>query len=410
MKRITLLFGLILVLNAAAQAQEFFEFEYAQQPTEQVTLEGTREVTLYRTQYVDGTCTRQEPYQETVCGDETRYRNECTWIPSRNVCTTEDDYQCRDVRRTRRECKPGRTQRVCVNEPARRECRSRNGVERCVDVPGRRNCRDVVGDQVCRNVPYTDRACQTVSRQVCRDVPARNECRDIPYQDYVCRDVTSYRSISYACKKPVQVPYVSSKSFSHQINFKFSDPDLLGKATIKLVLNEKGQAAISYQNLNESETYIQLLSEEQTVLVDSDVEAQIIKNINVNFGNLKKLLAPLNAAQTSLWMNKGGNFRLAINEPDDLVGSTIRVKVQKRSDGSTHFDKVFRLSDFDISKTHISADLSQHGFQQLKGFLGRKVKIKVDISVKVEKPTHLLLPLNAEFEKTKSFNLEVKKN
>jgi hypothetical protein len=400
----------MLALNTTALAQDTAEFEYAQQSTEEVILEGTREVTLYRTEYVDSTCTREEPYQINVCADETRYRNECTWIPARNICNTVNDRQCRDVRRTRSECKPGRTRRVCKDEPARRVCRTRNGVERCVDIPGRQNCRDVTGPQVCRDVSYTDRVCQSVPRRVCHNEPGRNVCRNIPYQDHVCRDVTRYRSISYACKEPVQVPYVVNKEFKYQVNFSFNDVDQLGRAAIKLAMDKDGQINISYKDLSESETYLQLISEDQTVLVDTDEEAHIVKNISINFGNLKKLLAPLNATQKSLWMNKGGDFKLKVNDPDNLAGSEIKVSVTKRSSGDLHFAKVFKLSDFDVSNTHLSADLATHGFEQLRGFLGFKVKLKVDISVKVEKPKNLLVPLNLEFEKSKSFNLKVKKN
>ncbi len=410
MKHILCLLGLMLALNTNALAQDTAEFEYAQQTAEQITIQDTREVTLYRTEYVDSTCTRQEPYQETVCGNETRYRNECTWIPGRNVCRTENDYQCRDVRRTRRECTAGRTRRECVNEPARRECRTRNGVERCVDVPGRQRCRDVSGPQVCRDVPYTDRECQNVPRRVCNNVPGRNDCRDIPYQEYICRDVTRYRSIPYACKKPIQVPYIVNKEFTHQVNFSFKDVEQLGRATITLAMNQDGQLNISYKNLNEAETFMQLLSEDQTVQVNSDEEARIVRNVSINFGNLKKLLAPLNTTGKSLWMNKGGDFKLEVTKPNSLENSNIEVSVTKRSSGDLHFLKVLKLSDFNISEKHLSIDLATHGFEQLKGFLGKKVKLKVDISVKVERPRNLLLPLNVELEKSKSFNLEVSKN
>ena len=402
--------GLMLALNTTAYGQDSAEIDYSLQGSDQVTLQADREITLYRTEYVDSTCTRQDPYTENVCGYETRYRNECNWQPGRNVCRNETERQCRNVRRTRRECTAGRTRRECVNEPARRVCRTRNGVERCRDVPGRQRCRDVAGPQTCRNVPYTDRECNNETRRVCDYVPGRNYCSDVPYQEYECRDVTRYRTVSYACQKPVQVPYTVNKTFTHQVNFDFKDVDQIGKATIKLFVNQNGELQFSYENLATEESYIQLLSENSDVEVNSDNEYKATKSLKVKFGNLKKLLAPMNSSQKSLWMNKGGDFKLNLSNVNSLKNSKIEIQVVKRSSGDQHFLKTFELSDFTLSNKAISIDLAKYGFEQLRGFLGKKVKLKVKVSITVEEPKNLLTPLSVELVKSKSFNIEVKKN
>lgn len=410
MKHILCLLGLFLALTNHTLAQENTQIDYNLQPSEQVLLQDTKVITLYRTEYVDGTCERQEPYQDTVCGNETRYRNECTWVPGRNVCRTENDYQCRNVRRTRRECTAGRTRRECVNEPARRVCRTRNGVERCTDVPGRQRCRDVSGPQTCRNVPYTDRECSNVPNRVCDYVPGGNECTDVPYQEYVCRDVTRYNTVSYACKKPVQIPYQAEKEVTHEVKFSFTDVDQIGKATIKLAMDENGDLKINYKNLNTSETFINLLNESETVILNNDTELKTSRDIKINFGNLKKLTAPLKANFKSLWMNKSGDFKLSVPNPELIKDAKIKVRVYKRSNGDLHFSKNFKLTDFNLSNDNISADFARFGFDTLKGFLGKAVKLKVEIGLEVEEPKDLILPIDTELKKSKSFNIKVYKN
>gem|GEM_PF-1981472 len=410
MKHILCLLGLALVFVNHTHAQDNVQIDYNLQGSEQVTLQDTREVTLYRTEYVNSTCSRQEPYTDTECGNETRYRNECTWVPGRNVCRTENDYQCRNVRRTRRECTAGRTRRECVNEPARRVCRTRNGVERCTNVPGRQRCRDVSGPQTCRNVPYTERECNNVPRRVCDYIPGGNECRNVPYQEYVCRDVTRYRTVDYACKKPVQVPYQVEKSFTYEVNFNFKDVDQLGRATIKAVIDKEGLLKLHYTNLNTSETYINLLSDNQEALINSDSEYKGLRNIEINFGNLEKLTAPMKTNMKSLWMNKSGDFKLTLTQPDLLENAKIKVRVFKRSNNNLHFSKELELSDFRVSNKDIKADFSTFGFDTLKGLFGKGVKLKVEVSVMAEEPENLLVPIENELKKSKSFNIKVYKN
>ncbi|CBW26323.1 putative exported protein [Halobacteriovorax marinus SJ] len=410
MKHILCFLGLMLTLNFNALATESATVDYDLQPTEEVTLEEVKAITLYRTEYVDSTCTRQEPYQDTQCGYETRYRNECHWVPGRNVCRTETDRQCRDVRRTRRECKPGRTRRECVNEPARRVCRTRNGVERCTNVPGRQRCRDVSGPQVCRNVPYTDRECSNVNRRVCDWVPARNECNSVPYQEYICRDVTRYRTVSYACKKPVQVPYQVDKKFSHTVSFEFTDKDQLGKAEINLSLNSSGNLVINYNNLRTETTYMQLMHKASEVVLDNDSEKQTRETVKINFGNLKKLLKPMQATQKSLWMNKAGDFKLKLDKTNPLKKARIQIKVRKESNNDIHFNREFKFEDFTVSDKELSIELERFGFDQLRGFLGKGVKLEVDVTVKLDMPANLIHSIPQKLEKNKRFNIKVYKN
>lgn len=410
MKHMLCFLALTILFSANTNAQSSATIDYDLQSTDQILLEEVKEITLYRTEYVDGTCTRQEPYEDTVCNYETRYRNECSWVPGRNVCRNENDYQCRDVRRTRRECKPGPVRRECKRERARRVCRTRNGQERCTNVPGREVCRNVSGPQVCRDVPYTDRDCRNVSRRVCDWVPGGNECRNVPYQEHVCRDITRYRDVNYACKKPIEVPYQAEKLFSHAINFNYTDKEQIGKAQIKLALDQNGQVKIKFNNLNSEQTYIQLLKRDKHVITSSNSELKTEEDIKVNFGNLKKLLRPLSVEQKSLWMNKQGDFKLKVNNSNLLKGAVIEIDVKKESSGNRHFKKTFNYDDFTSSEKELSIDLSNYGFDKLVGFLGKGVKLKVYVTIKVEQPKKLTSPVEQELQKTKSFNIKVYKN
>jgi hypothetical protein len=98
----------------------------------------------------------QVPYQERVCRNETRYRQQCHTEPGRQVCRTSQSRQvCRTV--------PGR--RVCRTRPDGRQiCRNRPGRRVCHTEPGRRTCRTEPGRRVCRQVPYNERVCRYETR------------------------------------------------------------------------------------------------------------------------------------------------------------------------------------------------------------------------------------------------------
>ncbi len=254
-------FVLGLVLSMAAVAQESSsEFSFRGQATEAVGLERTLTETRTRTEMRDSTCTRQVPYQDRECGYETRYRQECSWVPPREECGRRDERRCRDVTRYRQECTNGPDrrvcdnipgERVCTNRPDREICEDRSGEEECREVNGRRVCRrtggrqcrtvpgervchdrpdrtvcrDVPGERHCRQVSYPDQECTTQSVPWCHTIPGQNVCRDIPYEEHVCRNVTRYRTETYACKEPVEVPYEVTFNLSGELEVQFVNPD-----------------------------------------------------------------------------------------------------------------------------------------------------------------------------------------
>ena len=265
---------LALLLCANAFAQETVDFQYNGQPQEALSLERILVETRTRTEMQDSTCTRQIPYQENECGNETRYRQECSWIPSRQECGRRDERRCRDVTRYRQECSRGPSRErcvdypggeVCSNGPSREICENRDGPEECREtpngrvcrrlpptrncrtVPGERTCRPappqrrcetIPGEQVCRQVPYNDQECTYDSVPYCYEVPGRNDCRDIPYQEYVCRDVTRYRSESYACQRPVEIPYQVNIPVKANLEVRFVENDLGVEVPFTALLNK----------------------------------------------------------------------------------------------------------------------------------------------------------------------------
>lgn len=265
------LFALLLCVSAFAQ--ETMDFQYKGQPLETLALERVLVETRTRTEMQDSTCTRQIPYQDRECGNVTRYRQECSWIPARQECGRRDERRCRDVTRYRQECTRGPSRQrcqdfpggeVCSNGPSREICENREGPQECRDtpqgrvcrrraptrscrtVPGERTCRPappqrrcetIPGEQTCRQVPYNDQECSTTSVPYCYEVPGRNDCRDIPYQEYVCRDVTRYRSETYACQRPVEIPYQVNVSVKANLEVSFVENDLGVEVPFTATLN-----------------------------------------------------------------------------------------------------------------------------------------------------------------------------
>ncbi len=235
------------------------EIVFRGQKEEKLKLEKKLQETRMREEQVPSTCTRDIPYEEEVCSDETRYRRECDWVPPRQDCGTRSENRCTTVTRYRQECSGRDGGRVCEQVPVPRECRREPSRQVCTDIPSREvctdrptrevcnpqtgrcttvgggrhctqvgggqscrevgggevctgggtttRCRDLPDTRVCQQVPYQDRDCTVVSVPYCEDIPGRNVCTNIPYTENVCRNVTRTRSETYACTKPIQVPY-----------------------------------------------------------------------------------------------------------------------------------------------------------------------------------------------------------
>jgi hypothetical protein len=214
-----------MLLSVSAFAVEQANFTFQGQPHEHVTLDRLLVETRTRTEMQDSTCTRQIPYQEEECGYETRYRQECSWIPPRQECGRRDERRCRNVTRYRQECSQGPGQTRCQDFPGGERCTTRNGQRVCEPAPPQRRCETIPGERICRQVPYQDQECTTESVPWCYQVPGENQCRQVPYQEWECRNVTRYRTETYACQRPVEIPYNVNVKVAGQLDVQFLNPN-----------------------------------------------------------------------------------------------------------------------------------------------------------------------------------------
>jgi hypothetical protein len=204
---------------------------------------------------VPDTCYNRIPYQSYECHNETRYRQQCQWIPESESCRMENDRVCRNVTRTRQECSqgpdrqvchdvPGR--QVCVERPTRRVCHTNpRGQESCTTVGGGRECHTtgggrqcdrVPGERVCRQVTYTDQDCENVPRRRCERIPGRNDCQNIPYAEQVCGYETRYRKEPYACQRTEYRDVVTPKKLSGEVEVRFLTNGLIEEFPLQVSL------------------------------------------------------------------------------------------------------------------------------------------------------------------------------
>jgi hypothetical protein len=229
-----------LLMSVSVRAQLESVIQYKGQNGEVVKLNQAVQVTRPVPYQVPDTCYRQVPYQNYECRNETRYRQECRWIPASQNCWTENERICRPVTRTRQECHQGPPQQVCHEIPPRevceqkppqqvchtdprgqRVCRSAPSGRICHRTGGGRQCDTRPGQSICRNVTYTDQECSNYPRQQCQQIPGRNHCENTPYQEQVCGYETRYRSEPYACTKTEYRDEVFPKTISGSIDVRF---------------------------------------------------------------------------------------------------------------------------------------------------------------------------------------------
>ncbi len=405
MKRLSAILSLLMLcvsFNVHASGLEAV-VEYDGSESKELTLSKEIEVTRYRTVMRDSTCTRSEPYEDQVCEYETRYRNECNWVPGQRVCRSVPDRTCRNVTRYRQSCSTGPSRQVCRNEPGQRVCRTRNGQQVCRDVPGRRVCRSEPGQRTCRQVPYTDTVCTTTNRTVCDTTPGRNVCRDVPYQDYVCRNVTRYRDVTYACQKPEEEPYQAKVEYKHEVKFNFQDKEEIGAASFDVKAVDDFLDVIT-NNRNE-ESYIQL--EKSTEFIEeTDDEILFKSDVNVTFGSIEKLLRPLSVEIKKVRLNNDAQISIESSNIKVLEGQRIDIVVAKKNNKrDILFGKTFLVEDLYLNSDGVIVDLKKAGFENALELAGQDVM--VSIRVIVEPPRRLVTPIGESLTLNKDFDVVV---
>lgn len=228
-------FFLCMQINSVhADTQKVINYE--NQRGEVFDLENWLKEIQYKTEEVKDTCHKQVPYEEKVCKDVTKYKDECQTIPAHEscnnvnhpICRNETTYEDQCTTPTHRECH-NESERVCHNEtryenvcstsPDRQECRTVNEPychnetryeNQCRTVPGQQECRVVTryreecqqtgGGRQCRQIP-PDIRCRVVNGEnKCEKIPGREECtegrgqrvcRQVPYEERECHQGSS---------------------------------------------------------------------------------------------------------------------------------------------------------------------------------------------------------------------------
>lgn len=411
---------MLMITNARSEVTKTIQFE--NQREEIFDLENFLKETRYKAETIDTTCYRQEPYVENVCRDVTRYRQECSTVPGHQecrtvyepVCRTENRYEnechmergepsCRVVVRYRQECSQTGGGRQCRTIPGDVVCRrAPNGENRCEKIPPREVCENTPGRQECRQVPYEERECTDgPSRQVCRQVnrpyevcdnrsreqcdwiPARNVCSQVPYSVNECKDETLYRSIPYACKQTVQVPYdVTLKTHQANVQVLFSGVATEAKPRYVVSLDEKG--LLNFAGTSEDKNFVALMTKNITLTPEGDVNA--IKAVfNINHLNLADLFSVSSKGITNVDLNKR-SLSFVVNGKFEAKKTTLFVKISKKD--QIKFEKTLKPSQFKSSfdgvNTRVDIDLESLGAPKLGGLFNKthtvNLKLKLDLS------------------------------
>ncbi len=438
---------LIMSLLSIAQAETSKSFKFENQREETFDLENFLKETRYKTETVDSTCTRQEPYVQNVCKDVTKYRQECRQEPGRqdcrtvydNVCRTDYRYEnecryergpdiCRVVVRYRQECSQTSGGRQCRMEPGRVDCRiAPNGEQKCEKIPPREVCSNGPGRQECRQVPYDERECSAgPSRQVCQQVsrpyqvcenrprqqcewiPERQICNQVP--DRVvkeCKDETLYKSVQYACKKDVQVPeVVTLRTHRANVSVLFNTQSADAPATFNVGLSEKGEMEITGK---------EEVGSGAVAFVKRDVKNSLQGDINtikaiysVAIYNKADLFSVNSKGITNVDLNKR-SMSFVVNGKFDKARSTLAVTISRKNEQK--FNKILKPSQFtakfDGSVTRVDVDLQSLGAPKLGGLFNKTHSVTLKLKMDYSDVGDLLLPKLGELSTSTSVETEV---
>lgn len=346
--------------------------------------------TRYKTKMRDATCYNEVPYTEEVCGNETRYRQECRDEPSYEDCRDVNDTVCRNETRWEQECRRGPSRNVCRHEPGRRVCRDlppkrvcqnqggrqvcrmKNGGQQCKTAPGRSVCRDVPGENICRDVPRNHRVCRNTTRRECTTIPSQNVCEDVPYQEYVCKDVTKIKHVPYACKKPVQIPYTVKVKNNAAINFDFQvlDEDVRSKFKIKL-----DGTKLSLKTKNESKNAFYSYAIEEKKINTGDLVNNIEASYEVYFVKKSTLLKPIKEKISLIRLSKR-YVRISIGGIDKK-STTVRLVIKNGN-------SVLINTIVDLKKYHRDNPSDRNTFQLAFSDFGQKLLRRKRYSVEVK--------------------------
>lgn len=379
---------------------------------------------------VPDTCYNQIPYQEYVCRDVTRYREECHYVPSRENCWTENDRVCRNVTRTRQECSNGPSRQVCTNNPTRRVCTQRptrevcrtdsqgqqrcttvGGGETCNDVGGGQSCHTVPGERICRNVSYTDTECENVPRRRCETIPGHNVCQDIPYNENVCGNETRYRQEPYACERTEYRDVTTPKKLTGAVNVHFQTNGLVEEFPLQIAVaapNAKFESfATSVKLLKEpgvlvvlKKKEVQAEENEKEIVLSGDVVFEIIE---------PKMVAPAfpTALKNAAFNESNSVLSLSIDGGISAIGSVDLVFTAKPKIGKEKTIAELKASYPSDRAGVIGDKLNMNLAGKMHHDLVKRNKISLKLSAPLSIKGEVLNSKKPEM--TKAYNLELRK-
>lgn len=291
----------LLLLPTMTYAQLDSQFTFSGQNAE--VLKAQKVVTVITPEQVEvpDTCSRQVPTgQARVCHDETRYRQQCTWIPASESCRDVQERVCRTVTRYRQECSgspshevchdtPGRTvcterptREVCTTTPSgRQHCTTVGGGQSCHETGGGRSCTTVPGNRTCRDVPYSDQDCDYVTRRRCETVPGRNDCQNIPYSEQVCGMETQYRTETYACTRTETVNRTSEKTVKSETNVQIITNGIVEEFPVAVSIKETSSQfnafAMEVKLMKEPKAFV-VLQKKEVKIASASAKEVVLKN------------------------------------------------------------------------------------------------------------------------------------
>lgn len=369
---------------------------YSGQEREFVQLERMIFQTAYRQEQYEGSCTRQIPYQTTVCEDVTRYRQSCRYVDGHQDCSTRYENDCHYVTRYREVCRHKPSRRVCRRKPGRQVCRERDGRRVCHNVPGEEVCRNVPGQRVCERKPYEDYVCERVPRRHCTWIPGQNVCRQIPYTENVCNEVTRYRDEQYTCTLTRDVPYQVEKKVVAEFNMMFSG-DYLPRQDIELFTSLDEQGAVRVK-IAESPIYF---IKSQRVLNRADgEEIRVNGDINFKFFSKGKVLSLVKVKPTLATFNKS-ELVFRVGHRHNLVKPTVGLELirqRKILSDKTLINRTLNKGEYSLHDGLLTINLKQFDFAIKDKSHKIRLELRIDLDSSINSSEHQFFN-NAEFTK-----------
>lgn len=278
-------------------------------------LKGEKQIVVITPEYVQvpSTCYRQVATgQVQVCRDETRYREECSWVPSSESCRTEYNQVCNSVPRSREVCSGGGSRQECSSIPTSTVCYDRptnevcttlpDGSPHCTTVGGGQHCQEVGGGQHCTTVYDSptchyetsyEQECTSVPENRCETIPGRNECSSIPYSENVCGMETQYRTESYACTETVTVNREEKKLLKAETTVEINTNGLVDEFQAMVSIKERSAQfkdfTVDVKLLKEPKLFVILKKKEVKLASATKTEVVVKANLVLEVMTLEML-------------------------------------------------------------------------------------------------------------------------